>query len=82
MTKLLYSRFYGFDVFKAQWTQAERYVAYMKKYQCIYMILVEIPLMAVSAYGITQVPLATQLHITLWETALITFALVLMTLVE
>ena len=54
----------------------------MKKYQCIYMILVEIPLMAVSAYGITQVPLATQLHITLWETALITFALVLMTLVE
>ena len=69
-------------MFKAQWTQAERYVAQMKKYQCIYMILVEIPLMAVSAYGITQVPLATQLHITLWETALITLALVLMTLVE
>ena len=82
MTKLLYSRFYGFDVFKALWTQSQRYVSHMKRYQCIYLILVEIPLLAACAFGIMQVPMATQLHITMWETALITLALALMTLLE
>jgi hypothetical protein len=53
--KLLYSRFYMFDMFKARWSRVTYLRNLMIKWQLAYLCIVDLTLIGISVYGLLSI---------------------------
>lgn len=54
-SKMYYSRFYMFDMFKAQWTKATHFRTMMVKWQFVFLIAVDILLIVIGIFGLLMI---------------------------
>lgn len=83
-SKMYYSRFYMFDMFKAQWTKATYFRSQLNKWQLIWLILVDLLLIIVSIFGLLMIfdGLKNQLIITMIETIILSIYLIVLQIIE
>lgn len=83
-SKMFYSRFYMFDMFKAPWTRATYLRTTQTKWQLIFLGCVDILLIIVGIVGLVMIMnlAITQLTITLIETIVLSIYLIILQFVE
>ncbi len=82
MSKLLYSHFFMFDMFKARWTRATYFRETMLKWQLVYVFVVDLSVVAVSAWGLYTIPWSNQLFICMMESILLALLLITVEVIE
>lgn len=82
LSKMFYSRFYCFDMFKGKWTKAKLLRTFQDKFTLIYLS-VDIALILVGIIGLIVGQSAfNQLMITMIETILLSIYLIILNFIE
>jgi hypothetical protein len=84
-SKMFYSRFYMFDMFKAQWTHATYLKHSMTKWQILQLCAVDIALIGIGVFGLLFIQwngVMNQLMITMIETIVLSIYLIVLGLIE
>ena len=83
-SKMYYSRFYMFDMFKAQWTKATKFRTSLWMWQLIFLIAVDVLLILVGCFGLLMIwdGLANQLIVTMIETIVLSIYLFILGIIE
>lgn len=83
-SKMFYSRFYMFDMFKAQWTDATKFRQTLMKYQLVWLFAVDLLMIVISIFGLLMIfnGLSNQLIITMIESVVLSIYLIVLQIIE